>query len=263
MTAIDHSADSLSDLNSLAGRVAVVTGGGRGIGRAIARRLGEAGATVYVADIDLSIAEAAATELSSGGLDVRSAHVDATDEASVASLATTAAAENGLHIWVNNAGIYPVQPLADLDSESWQQVISLNLSGSFYGAKAASDAMSGRGVIVNIASTAGQRPGMAGIVAYSSSKAAIEGLTKSLAQDLGARGIRVLAISPTMVLTEGVAAHQVFGQDEPQQMFADMLPLGRPALPDDIARAVVFCASDMSSFMTGSVLYVDGGHMTV
>lgn len=262
MEAPDHSAAELPELVSLSGRTAVVTGAARGIGFAISRRLAQAGATVHLADLDPDAADRSASELRSQGLEVHPAEADASDNASLETLAHEVARGNRLDIWVNNAGIYPVEPIEELGPEAWERVIRLNLSGTYFGARAAASHMSPGGVIVNVASTAAQRPGMPGIAHYAASKAGVEGLTKALAQDLGAVGIRVLAVSPTMVLTEGVAAHAVFGANEPQQMFAEMLPLGRPARADDVARVVLFCATPLSSFMTGSVLFADGGHMT-
>ncbi|MGP3916555.1 SDR family NAD(P)-dependent oxidoreductase [Nonomuraea sp. 10N515B] len=249
---IDVSSKSLSELISLKGRRAVVTGGGRGLGRAIAARLAEAGAAVLIGDLDEELAVTAAKEL--GGIGMR---MDVTDSASVAAAADRALAEwGGLDIWVNNAGIFPAVPLLDMTDETWEQVFAVNTRGTFVGAREAARRMDG-GVIVNIISTAGFRGSAPGLAAYVGSKHAVRGLTRELALELAPKGIRVLGVAPSFVPTEGNLAMMGPGV-KPTDLMATS-PIGRIGVPDDIARVVLFCASDLSAFMTGSTLLADGG----
>jgi NAD(P)-dependent dehydrogenase (short-subunit alcohol dehydrogenase family) len=260
----DVSGSPLTELSSLSGRVAVVTGGARGIGLACCARLVEAGATVLVADVEDSIAGEAASRIGPGAV---AARVDVREVGSVRALADRALADRGrLDVWVNCAGIYPVSPLLELSDEDWDSVLDINLRGTFMGAREAARAMivsGGGGVVVNVASTAAYRAGGPGVAHYTASKFGVRGLTHSLAVELGAHGIRVLAVVPTVTLTPGLEAQRApleaagFALDE----LGPRLPLGRIAVPDDIARVVVFCASDLSLLMTGSSLFVDAGEL--
>jgi len=261
----DVSGSSLADLLSLSERVAVVTGAASGIGYATAARLVEAGARVIVADVDIDAAEQAQGRLGDRTL---AAHVDVTDEESVCDLARLAMDSlRGLDIWINNAGIYPTAPLLALTAERWDDVHAVNLRGAFLGAREAARAMidHGRGgVIVTIASTASYRAEGPGVVHYVASKFGVRGLTQSLAVELGPHGIRVLAVAPTVTLTPGLEVQREgleatgFALEE----LGPRLPLGRVAVPDDVARVVVFCASDLALLMTGSTLLVDAGELT-
>jgi NAD(P)-dependent dehydrogenase (short-subunit alcohol dehydrogenase family) len=233
----------LVDLN---GRVAVVTGAARGIGRACLERLAEAGATVVAADL--------------GEVDVRV-------EASVRSLVDeTLEAHGRLDVWVNAAGIYPTSALAELDAARWDEVLEVNLRGTFLGAREAARAMSlaGRGgVIVNISSTAAYRIDAPGAAHYAASKFGVRGLTRALALELGPLGIRVLEVAPTVTLTEGLEEQRCSLEAAGFELeeLGERLPLRRVAVPDDIARVVLFCASDLSLLMTGSTLAVDAGEL--
>lgn len=263
----DHTERSLADVQSLLDRVAVVTGGARGIGAAIARRLVEAGATVIIADIDQrgAVTTAAELEHAHGGR-VRGVHLDITQPAEVTEVVSRILAEFGrLDIWVNNAGIYPPtgDPLLATD-EHLRSVMDVNVLGTFVAAREAAKVMSAGGVIINIASTAGLRAST-GTLAYIASKHAVVGLTKSLAVELGRRGIRVLGIAPEVTLTPGVAeaseALKAAGYDSAGQQSLNLF--GRRAQPDDMARVVLFLASDMAAWMTGSVIPVDAGRLAV
>ncbi len=260
----DVSQASLADLLRLDGRVAVITGAARGIGHATAARLVEAGARVVVADVDEQAARDAAARLGESAL---AAHVDVAEERTVRALADTAVeAFGGLDIWVSNAGIYPPTPLLSLGVEEWDRMLDINLRGAFLGAREAARVMVPQdrgGVIVTIASTAAHRADGPGVAHYVASKFGVRGLTQSLAVELGAHRIRVLAIAPTVTLTPGLEEQREaleaagFVLDE----LGSTLPLGRVAVPDDVARVVVFCASDLSLLMTGSTLLVDAGEL--
>ncbi|EFL21175.1 acetoin dehydrogenase [Streptomyces himastatinicus ATCC 53653] len=264
----DVSSKSLAELVSLSGRRAVVTGAGRGLGRAIAQRLVEAGADVLVADIEPELADVAAKNLGArGGGRTLATHLDATEAASVAAAAGLAVRElGGLDIWVNNAGIFPAVPALEMPVETWDEVFAVNARGVFLGSREAARRMSeaGRGgVIVNVVSTAGLRGTGPGLAAYVGSKHAARGLTRQLALEFAPFGIRVLGVAPTFVPTEGnMAAAAAAGVSLDSEEILSVMrpsPLGRLGVPDDIARVVLFCASDLSAFMTGSTLLADAG----
>lgn len=268
----DSSDRSYADLVRLDGRVAVVTGGALGIGRAVCRRLAEAGATVVAADVDEKAAAETAELLSSqtGGA-VTAAHVDVRDSGTVDALADGVAAAHGrIDIWVNNAGIYPNNPVFELTDADWDRVLEINVRGSFAGARAAARHMVERGaggVILNVSSINGYRAFGPGLAHYTTTKHAVRGLTRALAVELGPHDIRVLSIAPTMVLTEGVQELRVVMGDSEFGAAMDALAAahaaGRVGVPDDIARVAVFCASDLSSMMTGSTVVVDGGYLAL
>ncbi|HEX8055716.1 MAG TPA: SDR family NAD(P)-dependent oxidoreductase [Novosphingobium sp.] len=267
MAVRDVSAQSLSDLISLKGRNAVITGAAWGLGRATAFRLAEAGASVLIGDIDTEKAAATAAEIAEKtGARVISAHSDAGDSASVIGLVDTAVRELGsIDIWVNNAGLPSSVPLFDLSEEEFDKVVAITLKGTFVGAREAAQRMveAGRGgTIVNVASLAGLLGISAGQAAYVAAKHGVVGLTKQMAIELGKHDIRVMGIAPGVCLTEKTA----FLADMPaEQLKAIGIPgidtsrLGRVGTADDVARVILFCASDMAMFMTGSTLPVDGG----
>ncbi|MEU7828625.1 MULTISPECIES: SDR family oxidoreductase [unclassified Nonomuraea] len=271
MSIADVSNKSLTDLVSLRERCAVVTGGGRGLGKAIASRLAEAGADLLIGDIDGELAVATAKQLAGHhGVRVIGTTMDVTDAASVVAAADRAIAELGsLDIWVNNAGVFPNIPLLQMSEETWDEVFAVNTRGVFIGAREAARRMAtssdeGRGgVIVNIVSTAGFRGSAPGLAAYVGSKHAVRGLTRELALELAPLGIRVLGVAPSYVPTEGnmmaAADAGVNPDDIPPTDLMVNSPIGRVGVPDDIARVVLFCASDLSAFMTGSTLLADGG----
>lgn len=270
MAITDPTARSLAELVSLEGRVAVVTGGAQGIGRAIVERLAEAGASVVVADLDGELASSTADEIAaSRGRKLIGTEVDVAEPAQVRDVADRALAEFGrLDIWVNNAGIYPAMPLLDMTDEQWRRVLAVNLDGTFTGAREAARRMveGGQGgVIVNITSTAAYRSHGGGLSHYVASKHGAHGLTKSLAVELAPHGIRVLSVAPTAIETPGVqqqqAAFAAAGLGDMVATLAAELPLGRMGVADDVARVVLFAVSDLATFMTGSTLAVDAGDL--
>ena len=272
----DVSGLSLQQLVSLDGKVAVVTGAGRGIGLAIARRLTEAGANVLLGDMDVPAAEASAAKLSAEfGRRVIGVSLNVAEESSIVALADRAVAEFGhLDIWVNNAGIFPGSPTVDQTVDIWDKVQDINLRGSFLGAREAAKRMMAQttkdgapkgGVVINVASVSGYS-GRPGLAAYVASKHGVVGLTKSLGVEWGPHGIRVLGLAPTGVSTPGVQERKAQASgaeleriEALEKTVGAALPLGRLGVPDDIARVALFCASDLSMLMTGSTLLVDAG----
>jgi NAD(P)-dependent dehydrogenase (short-subunit alcohol dehydrogenase family) len=264
----DLSDRPLEQLISLRERRAVVTGGARGLGRAIADRLAEAGASVLIGDIDQVAARTAAEELTrSFGVDASSTALDVAESASVGAAADAAVTRlGGIDIWVNNAGVYPTMPLLEMTDDDWDRVLTVNLRGTFVGCREAARRMisAGRGgVIINISSVAGFRGRSAGVAHYVASKHGVIGLTRQIAVELAEHGIRVLAVSPTTIITPGVESAMSGGPTESSVDLEGALvrPLGRAGRPDDVARVVLFCASDLSMFMTGSSLLVDAGEL--
>ncbi|PPF34555.1 SDR family NAD(P)-dependent oxidoreductase [Pseudoclavibacter sp. AY1H1] len=268
----DVSNAPISDLVSLRGRRAVVTGGAQGLGRAICERLAEAGADLLIVDLDATRATAAADEIAAKhGTRAMGAAADVSVPDSISAAAARAAAElGGIDIWVNNAGISPNAPVLDMPVEMWDQVFAVNARGTFLGSREAAKHMSGNtsgGVIVNVISTAGFTVGFPGMAAYASSKHAERGLTKSLALDLAPMGIRVLGVAPSYVPTEGniaaaaagMEAAKAAGVELPELDVMNHSLIGRTGTPDDIARVVLFAASDLSMIMTGSTLLADAG----
>jgi 3-oxoacyl-[acyl-carrier protein] reductase len=245
------------------GRVAVVTGAGRGLGAAIAEELAARGAVVVVADVDAKLAAAAADRIASTGEPLRrtsSATCDVSDPATVAALFDAVAAEHGrLDVLVNNAGVGAVAPSQELSLEVWSRTLAVNLTGTFLCAQAAARHMlpAGRGVIVNVASVFAAT-GMPMRAAYAASKHGVVGLTKVLGTEWANRGIRVVAVDPAYVRTALDDTDQRAGGYTAEDV-ERRTPMGRYAEPAEIARVVAFLASDDASFITGSEVAVDGG----
>jgi 2-deoxy-D-gluconate 3-dehydrogenase len=253
---------SLQELLSLSGRVAIVTGGAMGIGLGIVRRLHEAGASVVIADLDEAAAQEAARSLEAIRAEsVLAVRCDVADPASVEELIDATVKRFGaLDILVNNAGIYPMVPLAELDVETFKRVLDVNLTGLFLCTKAATDWMLARGRagrIVNVTSIDALHPSMVGLSHYDASKHGAWGFTKNIALELAPHGICVNAVAPGGIKTPGTG-----GTDqESLKAFEAMIPMRRMGDPDDIGRAVLFLASELSSYTTGSQLVVDGGRL--
>ena len=234
---------------SLDGRKALVTGGSRGIGRAIAAELARAGAQVTLSyRSGKDEAERVAAEI--GGRAVRA---DVSDAGEVATLVEEA---GDLDVLVNNAGITRDGLLARMPDEDWRIVLDTNLSGVFLTCRAVARGMMRRrrGSIVNVTSIVGLR-GNPGQTNYAASKAGIIGFTKSLARELGSRGVRANAVAPGYVDTRLTDVLP----DELKTAMLENTPLGRLGEPEDVARAVRFLCSDEASFITGEILLVDGG----
>ena len=252
MSVPDVSDCALGALLSLEGRVAVVTGGARNIGLAIARRLNEAGARVVIADRDGEEGATAISYLHSIGLAAEFVATDVTESSEVSAVAD--------HV-VNRHGT--------LDDD-WDDMIAVNLRGTFLGSREAARRMvraGRRGVIVNISSCAAFRTGGPELAHYVASKFGVRGLTQALAAEFGAFGIRVIGVAPTYIERRPAerlhVADPAAGLEQRPPNLTFSLPLGRAGVPDDVARVVVFAASDLALLMTGSTIPVDAGQLAL
>jgi NAD(P)-dependent dehydrogenase (short-subunit alcohol dehydrogenase family) len=254
MSAPEPSA-SVLDAFRLDGKVAVVTGGNRGLGRAFAQALAQAGARVAIAARDTALTEEVA-----GALGVLGIEADVTDPASVAGMVERVTAELGpVDVLVNNAGVCFHRPALEVPADEWRTVFDVNVDGLWHCTQAVGAQMVERrtGVIVNIGSISAQivnRPQMQ--PAYNASKAAVHQLTKSLAAEWAPHGVRVNALAPGYVKTDMAPV------DDPRfkPRWVDDAPMQRAAMPEELGPSLVYLASPASSFMTGSVLVVDGGY---
>lgn len=241
----------------LENQVAVVTGGGRGIGESIARRLAGEGAAIAVCDVMLENAKQVADSLSQAGAKSLAYAVNVTDGKQVAQVCEKIVADLGrVDILVNNAGITRDNLLLRMSEQDWDLVLDVNLKGAFLFAKSVVPAMmkQRKGAIVNIASIVGVR-GNAGQANYSASKAGMIGLTKTLAKEYAKRGVRANAVAPGFIQT----AMTDKLTDAQKKLQTDYIGLGRLGQADDVANVVLFLASDLSGYVTGQVIGVDGG----
>tara|TARA_B100001029_G_scaffold73982_1_gene60438 strand:+ start:623 stop:1387 length:765 start_codon:yes stop_codon:yes gene_type:complete len=246
---------TIASLIDLSGKRGIVTGGLKGIGQAITARLVESGAKVLVADSDPSINEIKDTE------QISYKYCDITDQNDLSSTIQSASGNTGIDFLVNNAGIFPTTgPIEHVTDEFVSRMLEVNVRAQYSASREAANCLRKGGAIVNIASIAALRGG-ANISAYSTSKAAIVGLTQSFAQELGRKGIRVNAIAPGIIDTPGVQEQlqplKEGGLDIESAITAN--PLRLTGDPDYIARSALFLISDLSAFVTGHILVVDGG----
>jgi NAD(P)-dependent dehydrogenase (short-subunit alcohol dehydrogenase family) len=251
-----------SELFDLSGRVAIVTGGGSGIGRQMAEGLAEMGADLVLCARHVDRCEQAATELRDLGVRTLALHCDVRDPAQVESVVERTHADFGrIDVLVNNAGTSWGAPVADYPLEAWQKVLDVNLTGTFLFCQAAGRVMirQGGGTIVNIASIAalgGWPPELMNAVAYSSAKGGVVSFTRDLATKWARHGVRVNVIAPGWFPTD---MNRVLLEAQPADYLA-RIPLGRFGGPDDLKGPVVFLASRASDYVTGQTLVVDGGH---
>jgi NAD(P)-dependent dehydrogenase (short-subunit alcohol dehydrogenase family) len=245
----------------LDGKVAIVTGGGSGIGEACAKTLAARGAAVLVADLDADAAARVASEVESAGGRSASQRTDVADPKAVDAMVAAAVERLGrLDIGVNNAGIGgPTAPTGDYPLDGWRTVMSVNLDGVFYCTRAEIAAMrsNGRGSIVNMASILGS-VGFANSVAYVAAKHGVLGLTKNAALEHASDGIRVNAVGPGFIRTPLLEANL---DEDAMSGIAAMHPIGRLGTSQEVAELVAWLASDAASFVTGSYYPIDGGYL--
>ncbi|MDF1566386.1 MAG: glucose 1-dehydrogenase [Spirochaetaceae bacterium] len=252
---------------SLDGRTSLVTGGGSGIGRSFCHALGEAGAKVAVVDIDLSAAETVRDELLTRGMQAVAIRTDVTSESDVTAMVERVVDKWGsLTIAMNNAGIGIWRDSIDMTMEEWQNVININLSAVYLCAREEAKVManSGYGKIVNTASMSGHIVNTPqNQAAYNTSKAGVLHLTKSLAAEWAAKGIRVNSISPGY--TKTLLVEKLLETPEGQSMlpkWLEKIPMNRMATPEDLQGAAIYLSSEASDYTTGSDIIIDGGYCT-
>lgn len=263
---------TIKELLDLSGKTAIVTGGAAGIGFGISLRLAEAGANVLIADMNAENAEKAKEELLRNGWKAEAVRADVSNEDDVRKMVEKAVdAFGGVDILVNNAGIYPSVPVINMSAADFEKVIAVNLKSVFLCTKKAAEQMiaQGRGgKIINITSIDALHPSSVGLAHYDASKHGAWGFTKNVALELAPHNIWVNAVAPGGIATPGVAEMQkstpaAAGVDMKKMLegFLAKIPMKRMGEPDDIGRAVLFLASDLSSYMTGSQIVVDGGFL--
>jgi NAD(P)-dependent dehydrogenase (short-subunit alcohol dehydrogenase family) len=247
----------------LANKNAIITGGGSGMGLEMARLFGREGARVSILDRDGALTKKAEAELHKEGMDAAAFCVDVSDAGAVAVAFTQATALYAgiVHILVNNAGIAEFGSIEDTTLDSWEWVMAVNVTGTFLCSQAVLPQMKQHGgAILNLASAAGL-VGIPKMAAYCAAKAAIIGLTRQMAADYTALGVRVNCLCPGFVASTGMG-RQVLGSDTTPEIQAKRLakyPIGRFGRPEEIAQAALFLASDEASFVSGAIFCVDGG----
>lgn len=242
-----------------AGKVALVTGGSRGIGRAIVLAFAELGAHVtFCYRADAAAAEAVIETARARGGSVTAVRADVGVSESATALVSGVLARDGrLDVLVNNAGVFPRQPFAEISDAEWEEVLRTNLYSAFYCSRAALPAMraAGRGVIINMASISGRR-GSAFHAHYATAKGGLLALTRSLAKEAIPHGIRVNAVSPGRIGTDMMVVG--YRSEEASRLLRDV-PIGRFGTPEEVAQAVLFLASDASSYLVGETIEINGG----
>ncbi|HZX56744.1 MAG TPA: glucose 1-dehydrogenase [Ilumatobacteraceae bacterium] len=253
----------MSNMFDLTGKVAVVTGSGRGLGRAIAVGLADAGASLVVCSRTVEEAESTAAEIRSGGHECLALKADTGHRESCKSLIDATVEHYGkIDVLVNNAGIDIIEPAEDVSEDAWDEVLNINLKGYFNCSQFAARQMLAQGTGGSIAnnSSIASEVGIAGLTAYAAAKGGVNQMTKVMAVEWAPKGIRVNAFAPGYfqnVMKGATAEHQ---RPEKQQQVITFTPMGRRGLPEELVGPVVFLASDASSYVTGAVLFIDGGY---
>ncbi len=241
----------------LENKVALITGSGRGIGREIALKMASEGASIVIADIDEKTMAEALAEVQAKGVKAMSVKMDISDNAGVKEAVDKILAEFGrIDILVNNAAIFRQAPFLEMTLQQWQQTCDINLTGLYNVTSAVAPCMvaNGKGAIISIASVDAFQ-GCLNYSHYAMTKAGVVGLSRTLAQELGPHNVRVNAIAPGIMLTE-MTRDRVEANKE---AYLARVPIGRIGVPEDIANAALFLASDLASYITGQVIHVNGG----
>lgn len=250
-------------MSAFAGKVAIVSGGGSGIGAETARILSAGGANVVLSDVSLDAAEAVAEELRQAGGNAAAFRADVANEKEAGATVDFAVKTFGaLHLAFNNAGIVGAEKqVGELSPEEWRKVIDVNLNGVFYGMRFQIPAIlaAGGGAIVNTSSIAGLA-GIANLGHYCASKHGVAGLTKSAAVEYSKQGIRINSVHPGYIMTPLIAQ---WTDTEMKTALERMHPIGRLGTPSEVAEVVCFLLSDKASFVSGSQIVVDGGYLSV
>lgn len=258
-TGAEAAFDPIRDFR-LDGKICLITGGGNGIGRAIALAAGASGATIHVLDRDAEAGARVASELRTQKSNGSHHVLDVTDETAIEKVLGEIASNSGIDILVNNAGLAIRKPAVELTREDWQRVVDVNLTGLFLCARAAARHMRHGGAIINMASIMGlSGGGLYPNISYQATKGAVINLTRALAVEWAAQGIRVNAIAPTWVRTEFI--RPILDDPALIDRIHAMTPLARIAEPSDIAAAAIYLASPAARMVTGHILAVDGGFL--
>ncbi len=257
---------NFKEIFNLTGKVAVVTGARRGMGRSHCLALSDAGASVIVSDIDKKDCEKVVEEIRERGGDAIAFQCDVSDKEEVLEMAKMVKEKfKGVDILVNNAGVVDFKNFFDLEEEDWNRIMSVNLKGFFLCTQAFAQIMKdgGGGSIINIGSVAMGQSGIAfsNMVPYVSSKGGVAGMTEALAADLGQYNIRVNLIAPGIIDSSTINSKKE--EEKSFEETIDKLPLKRVGRPEEVSGAVIFLASEASSYITGAVINVDGGWLSV
>jgi NAD(P)-dependent dehydrogenase (short-subunit alcohol dehydrogenase family) len=258
---------TIKELFDFKNKTVVITGSAKGIGFGIALRFIEAGANVVISDVDDACGEKKAKDL---GKHCTYIHADVSSEEDVLQLVQKTTDKFGkIDVFINNAGIFPSSLVLEMKSDLWDKIQNINLRGTFLCSREAAKKMvqNGAGVIINIVSIDALHPSQVGLAGYDASKAGVWGFTKNFALEVASKNIRVNAIAPGGVSTEGVeemtkgAIKTGDTQSKQIEQFVSGIPMKRMATPDEIATVALFLASDASKYMTGTMVVVDGGHL--
>ena len=245
------------------GKVAIVTGAGQGMGRAVAERLAAGGAQLVVNDLAADAAERTAADIRAGGGEAIAAPGNVASKDDVDRIVKAAIDRyDALHILVNNAGVLRPTPVIDIEEDEWDLVVSVNLKGTYLCSRAALPAMqrAGWGRIVNFSSTAGKSVSTVGGAHYTAAKAGVLGFTRHLAKEAARHGITVNAVCPGLIDTEMVRATI---SDDRARSYAEGFPIARMGEPEEVAELVAFLASDRAAYITGASLDINGGDLTI
>ena len=253
----------MPNADEFAGKVAIVTGAGQGMGRAVAQRLAASGARVVVNDLAADRAERTAADIEAGGGHAVAVAGDVASKVDAERILGAAVEHYGeIHILVNNAGVLRPTPVVDIEEDEWDMVVNVNLKGTYLCSRAALPAMqsAGWGRIVNFSSTAGKSVSTVGGAHYTAAKAGILGFTRHLAKEVARDGITVNAVCPGLIDTEMVRATI---SDDRARAYAESFPIARMGEPAEVAELVAFLASDRAAYITGASLDINGGDLTI